>query len=383
MSLSKKVKVFRSVSEIGRESIDSISNDGFFTFEWFRTLETQQSFNIAPIYIGVFEDGNLEALAPCFIDLQDHFFIDGPKIMPFLKLFLTLGQKLGYCQEHVLLCYSPFCLRSKVLLKKDPDGKQLLYLLSKMMDNVCKEKRILFSSFLFVSEFDELLMKSLPNLGYQRNAGTSTFYLDVQWKSFEEYLKSLKNMNRHSIRREIRKCAQNGVTIKDNDFKTLSEKMAGLTGNLLSKYNPSSNNIFDPKFFSVLNQCAANKTKTFVAEKNGDIVGFSLSMRQGDVLDVFMCGFDYQVQSSTDFTYFNLCYYAPIQWSIEQGIKKLYYRRKSDRAKLYRGCKKERTFAFVKCHDPVLGFCFNKALNSSVYAQLKSRFLELSPTKET
>ncbi len=376
MSFNKEVKVFRSISEIGKESVDSISHDGFFTFEWFKTLETQQSFHIDPIYIGVFEDGDMSALAPCFIDLQDHFFIDGPKNIPFLKLLLSLGQKFGYCQEHVLLCYSPFCLRSKILLKKDPDGKQLLSLLSKTIDNVCKEKRILFSSFLFVSEFDELLMKSLPNLGYWSNAGTSTFYLDVQWKSFEEYLKSLKNMNRHSIRREIRKCAENGVTIKDSDFNDLSERLSGLTANLLSKYNQNSeNNIFDAKFFRVLNKYAADKTKVFMAEKNGEIVGFSLSMVQNDVLDVFMCGFDYQAQSSTDFTYFNLCYYAPIQWCIEQGIKKLYYRRKSDRAKLYRGCKKERTFAFVKCQDPVLDFCVNKAINSPVYTQLKSRIL--------
>jgi predicted N-acyltransferase len=382
MSFNKEVKVFRSVSEIGKESIDSISNDGFFTFEWFKTLETQQSFDTAPIYVGVFEDGYLEALAPCFIDLQNHFFIDGPKITPLMKLFLTLGRKIGYCQEHVLLCYSPFCLRSKILLKKDPDGKQLLCLLSKMIDNVCKENRILFSSFLFVSEFDELLMKTLPNLGYQSNAGTSTFYLDVQWKNFEDYLKSLKQMSRHSIRREIRKCAENGVTIKDSDFKDFSEKLSGLTSNLLSKYNPNSdNNVFDATFFHVLNKYAADKTKVFIAEKNGEIVGFSLSMRQGDVLDVFMCGFDYLAQSSTDFTYFNLCYYAPIQWSIEQGIKKIYYRRKSDRAKLYRGCKKERTVAFVKCQDPVLGFCFNKTINNLVYTHLTSRILKVSPIK--
>jgi len=361
-----------------------MSNDGFFTFEWFRTLEAQQSFGVAPIYIGVYENGSLEALAPCFIDLQDHFFIDGPKIMPFLKRFLILGRKFGFCQDHVLLCYSPFCLRSKILVKKDQDGKLLLSLISKMIDNICKEKRILFSSFIFVSEFDELLMKNLSNLGYQSNTGTKTFYLDVKWSSFEGYLNSLKSMNRHSVRREIRKCAENGVTIKESDFKDLSEKMSGLVSNLLSKYGSNSNdNIFDSRYFDSLNQYGKNKTKVFVAEKNGEVVGFSLSLHQGNTLDVFMCGFNYQIQTSTDFTYFYLCYYAPIQWGIEHGIKKLYYRRKSDRAKLYRGCKKERTFAFVKCHDPVLGFCLKKVLNNPVYTQLKSRFLELSPIKET
>ena len=42
--LKRDVKVFLSVDDIGRDSINSISNDGFFTYEWFKTLETQESF---------------------------------------------------------------------------------------------------------------------------------------------------------------------------------------------------------------------------------------------------------------------------------------------------------------------------------------------------
>ena len=368
MSFHKEVKVFRSVYEIGKGAIDYLADDPFFTFGWLRTLETQRSFGIEPIYVAVYQDGVLEALAPCFLDLLDHFFIDGPKIMPFMKRLLTLGQELGYCQSHVLLCYSPFCLRSKILLKKDPQGKLILNLISKKMDDICKEKRILFSSFLFVSEFDELLTNNLTNLGYSRFEGTTTFSLDVQWATFEDYLKNLKPMNRHSIRREMRKCAENGVTIRETDFKDLSEKMSDLVSNLISKYDKNSDNLFDPGFFIKLDQYARDKTKLFIAEKNDDIVGFSLCLRQRDALDVFMCGFNYEVQTRTDFTYFNLCYYAPIQWSIGAGIKKIYYRRKSERAKLYRGCKLERTYSFVKCHDAVLSFWINKVIRNSIYS---------------
>jgi predicted N-acyltransferase len=368
MSLSKEVRVFRSVCEIGKETIDSLSEDPFFTFGWLRTVETQRSFSMAPIYVGVQEDNKLEALVPCFFDLPDHFFIDGPKIMPFMKRFLTLGQKFGYCQSHVLLCYSPFSLRSKILLKKDPYGKLILGLISKKIDDICREKRFLFSSFLFVSEFDKILINNLNTLGYSKFDGTTTFYLDIQWSSFEDYLKSLKQMNRHSIRREIRKCAENGVTIKETDLKDLSEEMSNLVSNLISKYNKNSGNPFDISFFNKLNQYAGDKILLFIAEKNGDIIGFSLCLRQRDALDVWMCGFNYDVQTSTDFTYFNLCYYAPIQWSIKEGIKKIYYRRKSERAKLYRGCKLESTYSFIKCHDVILSFWINKVLRNSIYA---------------
>jgi predicted N-acyltransferase len=367
MSVPRNVKIFRSVCQIGRDPIDSISEDPFFTYGWLRTVETQRTFGMSPIYVAVYKECKLEALAPCYIDLPDHFFADAPKIMPYMKRFLTLGQELGYCQSHVLLCYSPFCLRSKILLEQDPKGKLILNLISEKIDDICREKRILFSSFLFVSEFDEILMSSLNDLGYSGFKGKTTFYLDVQWSTFEDYLKSLKQMNRHSIRREMRKCAENGVTIREGDLGDISEELPHLVSNLISKYGNNMSNPFDTGFFSKIDQYARDKTKLFVAERDHDVIGFSLCLRQKDAVDVFMCGFDYQVQTSTDFTYFNLCYYTPIQWSINEGIKKIYYRGKSERAKLYRGCKLESTYSFVKCHDAVLRLWI-KVLRNSIYS---------------
>lgn len=362
----KEVKVFRSVDEIGKDSIDSLSDDGFFTYGWFKTLETQQSFDFSPIYIAIYEEGKLVAVAPCFADLQDHFFVDGPRIMPFMKKLLSLGQRIGLCQDHVLLCYSPFCLRSKVLLGKRSEQKLILRLLSKKIDEICEKQRFLFSSFLFVSEFDDLLRENLQSLGYLRSTGTTTLYLDVKWSSFEDYLKSLKRKTRMNIRREIKKCAENGVTIKERDLKGLSANLPVLLSNLFSKYDKNAKNYFDNSFFCKFEEYAKDTAKVFVAEKNDELVGFSLSMRQRDVLDVFMCGFNYEAQTNTDFTYFNLCYYAPIRWAIEEGIKKIYYRRKAEKVKLDRGCKPEKTYSFVKCHKPFAGFLINKALSHLV-----------------
>ena len=197
--LGKEVKVFHSVDKIGRDSINSISNDGFFTYEWFKTLETQQSFPISPIYLAVYDEGKMVAFAPCFIDLHDEFFSYGPRVryaVHYLKKILNLGQRVGFCQNHVLICYSPFCFRSKILLGKNSEEKMLLSLLSAKIDEICKKQRILFSSFLFVSEFDGLLKENLQNLGYLKSPGITTLNLDVQWSNFEDYLKSLKTIRK-------------------------------------------------------------------------------------------------------------------------------------------------------------------------------------------
>ena len=247
-------------------------------------------------------------------------------------------------------------------------------LLSEKIEEICKKQKFMFSSFLFVSEFDKLLTENLQKLGYLQFPGTTTLYLDIEWSTFEDYLKSLKHKTRMNIRREIKKCAENGVSIEERDFEGLSAKLPPLLTNLFWKYDKNANNLFDQSFFCKLEDYARDTAKVFLAEKNDEVVGFSMSLRQRDVLDIFMCGFDYEAQTKTDFTYFNLCYYAPIRWAIEEGIKKIYYRRKAEKVKLNRGCKPERTFSFVKCHNRFVSLLLNKALENRFYSCLRSWF---------
>ena len=131
MSIGKKVKVFRSIADIGKSTIDSISDDPFFTFGWFRTIETQQTYALSPIYLAVYDEGKVVAVVPLFIELIEPNSKD-----PFSK-FLNLGHRIGFCQNSVLKCYSPFCFRSKILLSENLDKKCILDLLFKEIDAIC------------------------------------------------------------------------------------------------------------------------------------------------------------------------------------------------------------------------------------------------------
>jgi predicted N-acyltransferase len=377
MTLGKEVKVFRSVDGIGRDAINSIADDAFFTYDWFKTLETQKSFPVSPFYLAVYDDDRLIAFTSCFLDLSDAYFYVGPRLryaMPFLKNMLNFGRQHGFCQEHILLCYSPYSVRSRILQENNREEKLVFSLLANKIDAICKKERVLFSSFLFVSEFNEFLMENLQNFSYLKSPGITTFYLDVCWSSFEDYLKSLKKKTAQNVRREMKRCAESGVTIEEKEISSLSAKdFSDLSHNNNLKYDKNARNIFDPSFFNRLNEFAGEKTVLFVAKKNNEVVGFCLVLRQGDVADVWMPGFRYDDLTNTDFTYFNVVYYAPIQWAIREGIRKMYFRNKAERVKLSRGCKPEETFSFVKCHDGILGPVINGALRTPFCSFLSRR----------
>jgi len=355
MTSARTVKAFKTINSINKEEIDSIADDGFFTYGWFKTLETSQPMKIDPLYLIVYEADKIVAFAPCFIDKENHYFIFGPSVMPFMSRFLKMSNKFGLSKKHVLLCYSPYCYRTKVSLGKNLNECLVLNDLTKEIDAICKKEKILFSSFLFVSEFDKRLLMHLENMGYHKFFYRNTLYLDVRWRNFEDYLQSLKGDVRKNVRREIKSCKKNGVIIEEmNEFKDLSTTLSDLYSNLLLKYQKNVKSPFSASFYESLSDYAKDKTKVFIAKKKGVVIGFSICLRQGEILDVFHCGFNYDLMEKSDFVYFNIVYYEPIKWALQEGIRKIYYRITAEDVKYRRGCKPERVYSFVKCHNKFL-----------------------------
>ena len=373
MTAKYTVRVLNTVDDIGKEPIDAISNDPFFTYGWLKTLETSKPLKSVPLYVTVYYENRLVAFLPCFIDLAGHYFLFGP-FFPLMERILDVTRKLDIYQDHVLMCYSPFCYRSKILFGRHFDRELILSLLSRKIDEICREQRFLFTSFNFVSGFDSFLMANLQDCGYYQIPWRITLYLDVQWSTFEEYVSSLPYKSRRTVRREIKKCKERGVEIAEEpNFGELSEKLPVLYSNLYKKYNTGSKSPFDSSFFKALSKYAKDKAKLFVAKKAGEIVGFSLLVRHKNVLDAFIVGFEYDsFQSNTDFAYFNLSYES-IKWAIKERIKRINYRFTAEEAKLRRGCSQEQIFSFVKCHNKFLNLFYNTYIRQKyrkIYKQL-------------
>jgi predicted N-acyltransferase len=368
MNETANIKVFRTINDIERDAIDSLVNDGFFTYGWFKTLETTKHINLNPFYLTAFSNGKLVGFVPCFLDVDDQFFRSTSRGGLISKKLLEIYKRFRLGQDHVLLCYSPYCYRTKIFLDKNQDKGLMIKKLAKEINSICKKEKILLSSFLFVSQFDQDSSTYLGNNGYHKFLRKNvSYYLPLHWQSFEEYLSSLEYDARKTARREIRKSEENGITIESlTEFKGLSTMLSQLSSNLLSKYHKQTTNYYSSSFYERLNDCfAKGNARVFIARKQNQILGFSLFLRHGETADGVRCGFNYELQRKNDFTYFNLAYYAPIRWAIQQGIKKIYYRYTMDKVKIRRGCKPEQSFTFIKCH--------NKQINSLVGSLQKLR----------
>jgi predicted N-acyltransferase len=370
MSVKKYVQVVNSVDHI-RESIDQLSDDSFFTYGWFKTLESIRRIS-DPLYFVLDYEGKKVGIAPCFMDKTKEYFSWGPNIFPFFSKLLYIGKKLRLFNTDFLLCYSPACCRTKLLVKGGFKNTETLNIFSNEIDKICKKHKVLFSSFLFVSEFDELLMNNLSSLNYAGFPNILTFYLDIKWSSFEDYIQSLKRPT--LFRREIKEFSKSGVIIQEESITIdLAEKLSSLQANVSLKYGESVK--LDPSFFIKLNEFAGDKVRLLVARKNSEAIGFGLFLQHKEMLDAYMCGFDYAALANVRFLYFNLAFYRPIQLAIQEKKRKIYFRYFLHKARLSRGCTPEQTYSFIKCQNVFLAPFVNRLLKSDLYNKAKTRYL--------
>ncbi len=347
------VVVIDTINEVEKEKINSLSDDGFFTYEWFKTLEISKPLKVIPRYIAVYEEDDLIAFAPCFIEYNAQYSTVEDNLK-FIKILKRVGNRLGFFLTPPLVCYSPCSYHSSILLKKKYKDTIILNLITKKIDDICKKEKILFSSFSWVSEHDNLLINNLENIGYSKIRSIQSSYLDIQWSNFDDYVASLEKKVKKNIRREISNHKESGIVIEqEKDFGAISHILSEFHSNLFCKYN-NRISVFNTLFYETLNEYMKDKVLLFIARKNNDIVGFSLILKHAKIFDLFIVGFNYENLTKTDFTYFNIVYYEPIKAAIEEGIERIHFRGGAKRIKQRRGCKQEKIEMFVKCHNTLL-----------------------------
>jgi predicted N-acyltransferase len=361
-----KVEVLTTIDDVDKTALNDLSDDGFFTHEWFKTLETSKPFKTIPRYFVVYEKGELAAIAPCFIEYEAQYSTL-EDLTPWMKRLRRAGNALGFSFVPPLICESPCSFHSRVLMQTGCDKKATLELLCKEIDKSCKKDKSLFSAFPCVSEFDDLLMTSLPNYNYTKVPFVDTAYLDIKWPTFEAYLENLTYTVRKNVRRELKKSKMNEIVVEQsNDIYQLSEIISDLHSNLFMKHK-GQKSLLTPSFFKALSENARDKTRLFTARKNNTVIGFSLCIEHKQVMDIYIAGFDYEKLTKTDFTYFNTVFYEPIRTAIEEGFERIHFRSASLEAKLARGCRIEKTYLFLKCNvNPI-----NHVLHQ--YARMKHR----------
>ena len=318
-----KIEIKLSIGLIDKNIWDSLSDNienPFFKWQWLHNLETSKSVSQStgwqPIYFLAFKNEELQAIAPLF--LKNHSF--GEFI--FDHSFARLAKDLDLNYYPKLIGMSPYSpIEGYQFLYKDNniDRSGITSLLLDHIELFALKNKILSCNFLYVNDdWGELL----TNLGYHHWINTRSEWEARGERTFTDFLNRFNSNQRKNIKKERKSIIDQNIHIRTYKAENIDSEILktmhyfyekhclrwGVWGSKYLTYN----------FFKNLEHSKENLLifGAFDSSSNNP-TAMSMCVKDKHNLWGRYWGSIHEINN----LHFELCYYKPIEWCIQNNIK--------------------------------------------------------------
>ncbi len=312
----------RSISEIPEQRWQELVGEAaipFYRWGWLDALERSGSIipnqGWQPLHLGIWRDDIPIAVAPLY--LKGHSYGE----FVFDQTFAQLAGDLGLRYYPKLIGMSPVSpvVGYRFHVRSDEDEAALTAEMLRVIDLFCQQNSILSCNFLYVD----------PDWRSLAEAGGCATWLNQQslWsrgedRSFNEYLQRFNANQRRNIKRERKAVAKAGLTVTPLTGEQLDldllQTMHRFYQQHCARWGPWGSKYLEEGFFEALAAVHRDQVVLFSAHRGDprDPVAMSMCVRD----DHHLWGRYWGSKEEIDCLHFDVCYYAPIQWAIEQGL---------------------------------------------------------------
>jgi hypothetical protein len=178
--------------------------------------------------------------------------------------------------------------------------------------------------------------------------------LDPAWKSYDHYLQGLTSKYRTDVKNRIfKKFDASGCRIEAlDDVQQHADTLHAL---YLQVHGNASLRPFQltPGYWSGLADIGRGNVVIHVARQQDRIIGFIISLKDGDTALAYHIGFDRQASEQGVPVYLRLLH-ASVAQAIEFGCRRVSFGRTALEPKARMGCTAERTYLWVRHRHPLL-----------------------------
>jgi predicted N-acyltransferase len=315
----------RSLAEIQESAWDQLLPDAaspFYRWRWLRQLEASGS--IVPrqgwqaAHLSLWRGAALIAVAPLY--LKGHSYGE----FVFDQSFAQLAGQLGLRYYPKLVGMSPVSPVQgyRFLIAPGEDGAEITALLLELIDQFCREHHILSCNFLYVDPAWQPLAEAAGCAAWvnQQSQWSNPGHID-----FNGYLASFNANQRRNIKRERKAVAAAGLAVQPLVGEAIAPELVGRMHDFYeqhcARWGPWGSKYLSEAFFAALAEDPQLRRHLvlFSAHRGdpADPVAMSLCVRGSDHLWGRYWGSDVEI----DCLHFEVCYYAPIDWAIANGIR--------------------------------------------------------------
>jgi len=317
------VKIHRSITDVNEGQWDAIvdKNRVFCTHKYIETLE-RSGMNEGRCYYAVVYEGDeiIAHAAAYFTSAELDIFARGA-----VRKMIGIARKKwkNFFIMRSLECGPPIALGSAISIKAGADRAEAVRLLCHGLERLAKELRTNFLLFRDFYDHEADLHGHLKARGYSKIHNLPKAEIKIRWKSFDEYLNSMRSSYRSNIVKGMEKCAKANISIRalTSISRDQARELKRLYDNVSAQAKEIKRERLTESFFHNININLGDKVVILAAEKENKIIGFMLNIFSGKELISALIGLDYGCNREYC-VYFNL-FYKTIELAIERGAEKI------------------------------------------------------------
>ncbi|KAM3100248.1 GNAT family N-acetyltransferase [Phormidesmis sp. 146-35] len=293
----------------------------FLEWTWLHNMETSGSTTARsgwlPNHLTVWRDRSLIAAAPLYI--KGHSYGE----FVFDHQWADVAARLGIEYYPKLLGMSPFTPAEgyRFLIAPGEDEDELTGIMVNAIDHFCNHNQISGCNFLYVDPEWRLVME---RHGFSSWLHHGYIWQNQGFQTFDDYLKAFNANQRRNIKRERKAVGTAGLYLKALRGEEIPRSLFPLMYNFYSdtcdKFGWWGSKYLTKKFFEQLHSSYSERVVFFAAYSEMDDlhpVGMSFCLTKGDRL----YGRYWGSLQEIDCLHFDACYYAPIEWAIQNDIQ--------------------------------------------------------------
>lgn len=318
-----RVKIYRSISEVGEGQWDAIVGKDriFCTHKYIEALEKSGINEGTSYYPVVYNHDEIVAHACVyFIREEVDLFARGA----IKKMFNLVRRKWkNFFIMRSLECGPPLePLGHTISLKEGVDQTKTIEALFQGIEQLAKELHINFILFRDFYDEDALFYDLLKGRGYMKIHNLPKAKMKIRWKSFDEYLGSMRSSYRCKIIKNMDKCAKAAVSIRVlKDFSSHSHELQRLYDNVYNHVKEIKREHVAEAYFQNIDKYLGERSPVILAVKDDRPIGFMLMLFNHKTLISRFIGLDYNYNQECC-TYFNI-FYKAAELAIETGMDEI------------------------------------------------------------
>ncbi|MFC1814081.1 GNAT family N-acetyltransferase [Thermodesulfobacteriota bacterium] len=319
---NRELKVYNQVDQIDRMLWDSIRDkDNLLTdYNFLKTIEAANVFACDYLYLEFYDKDDLICTMSGYTFTRDlGLFLDKTS-RKILSAFRRIVSNLLYYKTVEIA--SPISSGLPISIRSDVTERQLTGVV-KLLRSYCAVNGIKLIVLRDFNDKNSSMEKVVLQTGFKMMLNLPITKMNIEWKSFDEYLSRLKIKYRRNIRKNMRKKAEYGIQtaiVKGRDSLEHLKSYVKLYQNVREK-SKAGRVFIGEKYHISMVENLSDYSYWLQYFKEGELVAFShLIAYQGHVYDRYI-GLDYDVSNKAGL-YFN-SYYDIIEFAISHNLKSI------------------------------------------------------------